>query len=321
MNNELTVFMPVYNCECYIDQAVSSILSQTYRDFIFYIVDDGSTDKTASIIKKYYKKDKRILFTQQKNIGLINTLNIHIPKINTPYIARMDGDDVSVKDRLEMQISFLKQNEYVGVIGTGKRCMDSKLEKILYDSQFPTAHNLIVWKLLYTAGMGHANIMMRTEIFHKLGGYNNEALHIEDYDLFLRASKITKLANLDKSLHKYRRHDNTVSLKFKDIQRKNHFTYSKEHIKNYLPEVTDSFVNFFKYDIVDGETSPKHIFSFFKELYQRFTIQNDLNIVEKKYVKKDIEKKMFKLAAHYRRHNISISLIYLLKYFAFKWKL
>lgn len=315
----LTVLMPVYNCEAYLHDAINSILSQTYSDFIFYIVDDGSSDNSAVVVEKYVQQDKRIKFFRQKNKGLIDTLNTHLPNITTKYVARMDGDDVCDKNRLELQLLFLEKNKEIGVVGTGICYMNHELREIIYNSRFPATHNLITWAMLYKTGIGHANLMMRTELFKISGGYNKNALHVEDYEFFLKVSKITKLANLNETLYKYRRHDDSVSLKYEEIQKKNHFAYSKEQLKTYIPGVTDDFVRFLKYDIITEKVEPQCIFSSLKKLYKQFTTKNDLSNTEKKQVKKEIVRKMYLLAAHYKSRSLAISLKYFVRHLVFKW--
>jgi len=319
MNYELTVLMPVYNCESYISQAIESILCQTYKDFIFYIVDDGSTDNSALIIEEYAKLDDRILFIKQENKGLICTLNTHLPKINTKYVARMDGDDVCTETRLQQQIDFLNANNTVGVVGTGIIYMDEELKNIIYYSRFPDTHNLITWAMLYKTGIGHANIMMKTELFQRSGGYREFALHVEDYDFFLRLSEITKLANINEYLYKYRRHTQSVSLKYRSVQKKNHFSLTKKYLKKYVPEATDEFVEFFKNDTVEHHTNLHKIYYLLKALYDRFTDINLINPSEKRYIKNVMGRKMFVLAASYRKYSFRVSLTYFLKYLAFKW--
>ena len=103
----ISVVMPVYNAEKYLDEAIKSILVQTCKDFEFIIINDGSNDKSLEIIEKYNIQDERIVLINRENRGLIASLNEGIEKTKGRYIARMDADDISLPDRFEKQIEFL----------------------------------------------------------------------------------------------------------------------------------------------------------------------------------------------------------------------
>jgi len=114
---KVTVLMPVYNGEKYLNEAIDSILGQTFKDFKFLIINDGSTDGTADILKSY--KDSRIKVTNnEKNIGLTKSLNKGLKMAKSEYIARMDADDISLPTRLQKQVEFMDSHPKVGVCGT-----------------------------------------------------------------------------------------------------------------------------------------------------------------------------------------------------------
>ncbi|HAS7841575.1 TPA: glycosyltransferase family 2 protein, partial [Vibrio cholerae] len=115
---KISVVMSVYNGEKYLGEAIDSILKQTFSDFEFIIINDGSTDKTLEIIKSYMKKDDRIVLVSRENKGLIVSLNEGLDLAKGQYIARMDADDISIKSRFEKQIEFLDSNPDIGVCGT-----------------------------------------------------------------------------------------------------------------------------------------------------------------------------------------------------------
>jgi glycosyltransferase involved in cell wall biosynthesis len=117
MSPYVTVLMPVYNTEMYLKEAIDSILNQTFRDFEFIVINDGSTDSTSDIIESY--SDPRIIYLQnEKNLGVATSLNKGLSIAKGTYIARMDGDDVSRCDRLEKQVAFMDANPEIGVCGT-----------------------------------------------------------------------------------------------------------------------------------------------------------------------------------------------------------
>ena len=114
----ISVIMSVYNDEKYLAKSIESILNQTYSDFEFIIINDGSTDKSMEIIDRYKNEDKRVVVVNQENMGLTKSLNKAIKLSKGKYIARMDSDDISVSNRLEKQIEFLKHNKDYALVGT-----------------------------------------------------------------------------------------------------------------------------------------------------------------------------------------------------------
>ena len=128
---KITVLMSVYNGERYLRESVDSILNQTYTDFEFIIIDDGSTDSTQSIIEEYSAKDKRII-TMQNNqrIHLTKSLNLGLKKARGVYIARQDADDISLPERLQTQITYMENNEDIGILGTSVELIDVKSKNI-----------------------------------------------------------------------------------------------------------------------------------------------------------------------------------------------
>ena len=123
MNPKISVIMPVLNAELYLKTAIESVLSQTIPDFEFIIINDGSTDKTEEIIKSY--QDPRIIYIKNDtNIGLSKSYNLGIRASKGEFIARMDADDISFKDRFESQLEFLEAHQEVGVVGGGVILID-----------------------------------------------------------------------------------------------------------------------------------------------------------------------------------------------------
>ena len=212
----MTVLMPVYNGEPYLASAVESILGQSFADFEFLIIDDGSTDRSCEIVRGY--ADPRIrLLRNSSNRGVIATLNRGLEEAHGEYLARMDADDISLPDRLAQQVAFLDAHPEVGVLGSAIELMDAQgAPGILV--RFPASHNLIRWALAFYSPIAHPSAMMRTEIAASLGGYRSEARHCEDYDLWWRATRVTALANLETVLLRVRKHDVNVTSRFGAVQ-------------------------------------------------------------------------------------------------------
>lgn len=200
---KVTVLMPVYNGEKYLEKAIESILNQTFRDFEFIIVDDGSTDSTSSIIACYQQKDARIRIYNQENRGLVASLNVGCQLSRGKYIARMDADDVSLPERLAKQVAYLDAHPEVGVLGGWMEVIDESggpQNKV----RVPTTPSLIKWSLLFGCPVVHPSVMMRRDIIEPLGFYRPEALHAEDYDLWARACFTTQIANIPEILVRHR---------------------------------------------------------------------------------------------------------------------
>jgi glycosyltransferase involved in cell wall biosynthesis len=264
--------MPVYNGERYLADAIESIRAQTFQDFVLYIADDGSVDRSASIIEKYAKMDSRIhFFRHESNIGLIGTLNRCCSRATTPYIARMDQDDIAMSTRLEKQIKFLEENPHIGIVGTCVEHTDVDLRVISQDGWFPEDHYLILWKMLYTSGFAHPTIAMRKDVYTSVNGYSPSALHVEDYDFFLRAKEKTMFANLQERLLKYRSNMNSISSRFTEVQEKNHAALFKQNIETILSDVNmDILLTFMRKHVVEDISDFWKVFRLLNKVHKAF---------------------------------------------------
>ncbi|MCJ8013885.1 glycosyltransferase [Paenibacillus sp. KQZ6P-2] len=210
---KVTVLMPVYNTVKYIEDAVESILGQTYKDFEFLIIDDCSNDGTQEYLEEL--KDPRIkLIRHSRNKGLVYSLNEGVELAKGKYIARMDSDDISSPHRLKKQLEYLEKHPDVGVLGTYMTLFHNgqKIPK-------PKTHDEICcWQLFYCC-MGHPTVVMRSDILknNKIL-YDPKYLHAEDYEIWNRLGMITKIENLPKYLYSYRIHDSQVSTSQRRIQ-------------------------------------------------------------------------------------------------------
>jgi glycosyltransferase involved in cell wall biosynthesis len=188
--SQVSIILPVYNSETTIEASVKSILSQSFSDFEFIIINDGSNDGTEQIINSF--KDKRIKHIKNvKNIGLIASLNIGIKFSNSEYVARMDGDDISHPSRLKKQILFLKNNPKIDIVGTGIFIID-KNNKILKKKYFPKNDKLIKLTMPLYCCVCHASVVMKKSLFTDIGYYNYNYKYVEDYALWLRAFQKNK---------------------------------------------------------------------------------------------------------------------------------
>ena len=201
---KISVLMPAYNAEKHIREAINSILNQTYTNFEFIIINDGSTDNTANIIREY--NDQRIVFIDNKtNQGLVSVLNYGLDIAKGKYIARMDADDISYPKRFEKQVRFLEKHDKVGIVGSWYKAFGSKnfVEK---KKRFPKLKDMT------NSPFAHPTVMLHKSFFDKYNlRYNEQYKHAEDYELWVKASKYMKFANIQEVLLDYRWSDSNIS--------------------------------------------------------------------------------------------------------------
>ncbi len=207
----ISVAMSVYNNAPYLAEAIESILGQSFGDFEFLIVNDGSRDGSGEIIDAYAARDPRIRAIHQPNRGLIASLNRLIGEAQAPPIARMDGDDIAMPERFERQLAFLDAHPDYGVVGTSTHDIDEQ-GRLSPNSDFhPLDHASFVAVLEDGPLLCHPSVMMRRDLVREAGGYRAAFAHCEDYDLWLRLAARTKLCSLPDRLLHYRLSDTQVS--------------------------------------------------------------------------------------------------------------
>ncbi|MEO5643294.1 MAG: glycosyltransferase family 2 protein [Bacteroidia bacterium] len=225
----LSVVLPCYNAAEFLQEAINSVLSQTFSDFELIILDDGSTDNSGEIISKQTDPHIRVL-RNEKNLGLIKTLNKGIAAAQGKYIARMDADDVSRPERFEKQISFLENNPAVGVCATWMFMIHNKT---VYKHRYLTS-DLIQSALVFNNPIVHPSVMMRKAIFAGNEQIYDPAFpHGEDYALWISLLGKTGFAVLNEPLIDYRAHAGQVSRQFNPVQRAS-VKKAQERIFDYL---------------------------------------------------------------------------------------
>lgn len=208
---KVSVIMAVYNGGEYLRLAIDSILQQSFRDFEFIIINDGSQDNSLEVLTEYAKIDDRIRIISRENKGLVASLNEGIAEAKTPLIARMDADDICLPERLTKQVEFLHQHEDIVCVGTAQIIIDEDGDE-LTTLNVPTGDREIQEKLLQgNCPIEHPSVMFRTDVVKALNGYRKEFETAEDYDLWLRIGELGKLANINKPLIKYRYLNSSIS--------------------------------------------------------------------------------------------------------------
>jgi glycosyltransferase involved in cell wall biosynthesis len=206
---KISVIMSIYNGEKYLREAIESILNQTFTDFEFIIVNDGSTDNSLEIIQSY--DDKRIkIINNEKNIGLTKSLNKAIKQARGEYIARQDADDISLPNRFEEQLKYFEEHPEVALLGTSVYLIDEN-GKIL-------GKHIVLAKpgikdLFNGNQFNHGSVMFKKDVADDSGGYNELFRYVQDYELWLRIAKYYEVRNLTQILYKLRSHDENVGLK------------------------------------------------------------------------------------------------------------
>jgi len=204
---KVSVVMTVYNSEKYLIEAIESILLQSFKDFEFIIIDDGSTDKSGDIIRSF--GDERVRLFQQKNHGVSFSRNMAIRNSIGTLIACMDDDDISLPQRLEKQISFLEENTKIGIIGSGAIMMTEKSEDICMVKM--PLDDLEAKELLNKSSpFFYSSVMFRKALLDSYCPFPQDISHleeiyqIEDWILWYTFSRRTKFANIEEALIKYR---------------------------------------------------------------------------------------------------------------------
>jgi glycosyltransferase involved in cell wall biosynthesis len=205
--------MSVYNDEKTVAGAIESVIVQTYTDWEFIIINDCSTDRSMEIIRRYARQQDRIRVLENEcNLGLAASLNKGIKAAGGKYIARMDGDDFSYKERFEKQVAFMEDNPAVDVLGTGAELFDQNGETLAYKN-LPETHDELSANIHKKCPFFHPSVIMRKAFLKRSGGYNDRFRREEDFDLWSRMCRKATFHNLQEPLIRYQTNSYKRSLK------------------------------------------------------------------------------------------------------------
>ena len=219
---KVSVVMAVYNGEAYLREAIDSMLAQTLADFEFLVVDDGSRDGSARIVREYEGQDERVkLLSLPQNMGMADARNAGIHAAAGDFVTFMDCDDVSLPTRLERQVAYLEAHPEIGAAGTEGQLMSADMSQTLYRFKLPQSHPLIVFDTLAGVSFIYTTVMFRRELLQAVGGYEAGRRSGEERELPWRMLKRTdiRFANLPESLYLYRRHETSHSATRDDVPR------------------------------------------------------------------------------------------------------
>lgn len=217
----VSIILPCYNAEKYLDYALNSIINQDYKHLEIICINDGSTDSTLTILNHFQQTDNRIfLINNEQNIGLIATLNKALGFVKGEYFARMDADDFSSPSRISEEVNFLLQSPSIDIVSTAYSYFNKDHHFSKPVPSIATLPHALKFLSLFCTPLTHASILAKTNLIHNGSfKYNNAFPHAEDFELFSRLTwQNIKIANINKTLYHIRIHPNSVSAKFSDMQ-------------------------------------------------------------------------------------------------------
>jgi len=236
-NPKVSVLMPVYNGEKYLREAIDSILNQTFTDFEFLIIDDGSTDDSRKIISHY--TDKRIrLIKNKQNLGLARSLNKVIELSLGLYLARMDADDISLPNRLQLQVSEMEKNANLGVVGSWVEIFGKAKDNNIW--KYPESNDEISSQLLLHCCFAHPTVLINKRLINQYNYSYPEIRYGEDYAFWLKMNKNLEYKNVQQVLLKYRITNSSLSRGNKDAYSESIRNIQKEYLKKMKIETSPS---------------------------------------------------------------------------------
>ncbi len=209
----VTTIMPVYNGECYISQALTSVLEQTYTNQEILVINDASTDSTRQILDNFCMRDSRIRVIENTlRLRVVKSLNIGLKHAEGDLIARIDADDIWMPEKLELQVKMFKEDMDLHLLGTAKYIIDDSGSLISQKNYFPYYSDKDIKQNIHKANLfTHSSVMFRRSMVEKFGFYDEDFLNSEDYEYWLRVTNKVKVGIINKSLVKYRLHSKSVT--------------------------------------------------------------------------------------------------------------
>ncbi|MCX6808606.1 MAG: glycosyltransferase [Candidatus Berkelbacteria bacterium] len=244
----VSVLTPAYNAEKYLVETIEGILSQSFSDFEFIIIDDRSTDKTWQIIKEYAKKDTRIIPLQnEKNLGIAGNRNKGLKYAQGEYIVWQDADDISLPDRLEKQVSFMQEHKDVAICGGFIQFFDyTGLGGV---RKYKPDDNSLRKTIFRFSPVAQPAAIIRKSCLDEVGSYDLEFPPAEDLDMSFRLGRKYKFANIQSVVLRYREHPNSAT--FSKLRRMELLTLKirKKHAKDsgYKMTIGDKIFNFLQF--------------------------------------------------------------------------
>ena len=306
MPPKVSVIMPVYNGDGFLAEAIASILGQTYTDFELIIIDDGSTDGTADIIRKYAERDERIVPVMlDKNVGNASARNRGIERAKGEYIAAMDSDDISLPDRLRRQVDYLDANPHIGCLGANMHSLSQEL-KYTWTSNVPNAHCQIAWGTIMGGGMVGPLAMMRRAPLSAVGGYEEGRRMDDDLELWSRLIEKTRFANLPDILLLYRRHAKAIGIVNKDARLTNSGLIRRRLLESVWPDISeqtkDRFEKAWRYEYFNRRAQRRRMRSEMEQLIERFVAVGWAEVDERPLLKDQMDRHLWQIFPRTRQY-------------------
>lgn len=288
----VSVIMPVYKEGRFLANAIESILTQTFQNFELLLICDDLKDSTRVLLNKFAQKDPRIkIHMNTIRLGLVASRNKGCLLARGEYLNQMDSDDISDSQRLQVQIDYLDNYPDIGAVGTGNIYINES-GNVIRKFQIPSSPGVVKWTLFFENKLAQSTILIRKDLIQKLGYYNENYTVSEDYDLWIRASRISKIAIIPKTLLQYRIHKGNVSRSARDemntcateINRR-FLLYEIENLSNRDLEIWNKY---FLKNSLDTKEDIKKIHNILQKLYSRYTTTESLTYHEKKEIFRDM---------------------------------
>jgi glycosyltransferase involved in cell wall biosynthesis len=296
---KISVVMTVYNGAAYLREAVSSILNQTFKNFEFIIINNGSTDNTQPILNEYLRQDSRIQVYYHKQEGWAPALNYGCRLARGEYIAMMDGDDYSYPYRFDRQLSHIAKAPRTGVLGSWIARVKNGVSVGNWCPS--TSSQTLKWNNFFGVCMPHPTLLVRREVLEALNFYREDMSHAQDVDFFLRASTITELGVVPEVLYRYRVWDGSETQRNLQKVREIHVGLLTLFIREFLQidPLPEAVAGLRKTRIGPCLESYSHIqktVALIQELYARFGNNNNLTPQARKEISRDVAKRIGCLA-------------------------
>jgi glycosyltransferase involved in cell wall biosynthesis len=296
---KISVVMPVYNAAAYLHEAVRSILDQTFQDFEFVIINNGSTDETPAMLDDYQRQDRRVRVHCHEQNGWAPAVNYGCRLARGRYIAMMDGDDFSFPQRLERQLAWIEKFPKVGVVGSWVNKLKNGIASDTW--QPPTNSKTLKWNNFFGVCMALPSVLMRRDVLAQLGFYREELLHAGDVDFYLRASAVTDFGVVPEVLYRYRVWQGSNTQRHLEIVRDVHVRLLASFIRDILKTQPDleAVAGLRRTRVGPLFNSPQTICStaaLIQQLYRQFLQQHDPTEAERAEITWDAAKRLASLA-------------------------
>lgn len=325
MPPKISVLMSVYNGERFLREAIDGIKHQTLSDFEFIILDDDSRDNTRQILEEYAAEDHRIsVIRNERNLGLTRSLNKGLKLCCGKYVARQDADDVSLPDRLENQVEYLENHPEVGVVGSWVAIIDENGREG-FIRKYPTSPAMVKWSLFFKNSLAHSSVLIRRSLLEDTA-YRSEVSYSQDYDLWARLSEKTEFANIPQVLYKSRKHDEMISVRYRDEQRQTGNRVRQQLISNTLGEkVSLSLImalkRAIKKQVLEYDEEVLGVANLIKRLCQQYAADHkEFDKNEKGRISREAARQILDIGLHYSRIKPQLTIRVMLKGLSLNWR-